>query len=100
MKLSEIKAMRRTVPVQFGPHTVNVTYKMDGFTGSMGTALVDELLVLLDSWDLTDDTGEPIPITAETLRNEVPWPFLKVVEEVVLKDAQPGNLNGTRSRSG
>lgn len=38
--------------------------------GEGGKATVSAFLALVTSWDVTDDSGQPVPITAEVLSKE------------------------------
>jgi hypothetical protein len=77
IKLSDLKKNVRSVPVSYMGETLNVTYRPNAITPTLGQEMDDPRtkmpLVLalsraLVSWDVIDDaTGKPVPITPECL---------------------------------
>jgi hypothetical protein len=94
MKLSALKAMERTISVEFKGTTTEVTYKMGALLLETPSKLFDYLAAVVARWDLEGDDGQPVPLTPEALAG-VPLPFLRAVEDTISRDARPGNRSGT-----
>jgi hypothetical protein len=91
----------REIPVTFGPKAFKITYrpematreKLREYTRQLeeapeGTALdvtMEFICDLVAGWEITKG-GEPIPITPETLANDVPLPVLNAIRAAIYSD--------------
>jgi hypothetical protein len=94
MKLAELRAMRRTLSVPYGEFTVHVTYKLGEITGATETGIVSLLTNVIDTWDITDESGDPIPVTKEAIEGELPWGLVMGMYDAINADSSPGKANG------
>lgn len=84
VSLASIKAQTKALPpLEFEDGaSLNLRYRVHAFTpnaeaalkesetaGSVSESLVQSLLLLLESWDLTDAKGKVLPLTEATLRD-------------------------------
>lgn len=103
VKLSELTAAKRTIPVGFGEHTLTVTYKLAERTGERNDEMQltddirDTIAALVAEWDLVGTNGKPVPLTRKGL-DKVPVPLLRRIFVAIAGDngiAFP--TNGTAS---
>lgn len=85
-----------TVTVEYRGRTTTVTYRPSTYTAEFMNRtdplpLVEMLAELLDSWELVDRAGAPLPIDA-TVMQGLPFGFLSAVHAAVRKDALFGGL--------
>jgi hypothetical protein len=61
-------------------------------------ALIHDLLErVLVSWDVLDEQNQPIPTTAQAMRDHrIPTPFLRDVWRAIVEDTTPGKLRKSR----
>ncbi len=101
MKISELMRDRRTVIIPVGDDDVAITYRPAGLTPETeenltkyandqrgGAALVAFLADCLVEWDITDDSGKPLPINTKTL-SKLPIVFLGQVVSAISEDMRP-----------
>lgn len=93
MKFSDLLNRRFSVVVSWKDVTVTVTYRLEvlGRKRWAGLAAPDSdlatvLAELLESWDITDDAGDPLPVTRETL-DELPVPLMRAMLRAVIEHA-------------
>ncbi len=98
MKISQATAEEKPLAVKFGEATLNVVYRPLTYTvtelekmeagDARAAQVVDSMLRLLVSWDLTDEDENPVPLTEEALR-EVPTHIFTGIMQAVGKDQTP-----------
>lgn len=98
MKISQATAEVKTCEAKFGEATLHFEYRPLTYTVEEmermqeGTpragAIVDSMLKLLVSWDLTDDDEQPIPLDEDALR-KVPSHIFTGIMQAVGKDQTP-----------
>lgn len=102
VSITALKGASRSVPVEFGDVTLSVSYRLGainrelmawieahGEDDASGFHLLEKVL---SSWDLTDEQGQPIPVTAEAmLGHGVPDTFLVAALKAVMRDAGVGD---------
>jgi hypothetical protein len=97
------------VPIQVAYETaegqvvINASYSMRAFAQAEiekqdSQQPIPVLLRVLVDWDVTDDEGNPLPITEETLKL-LPWPVLNDLFHAILEDALE-ERRGKRVRRG
>lgn len=101
IRLSEIRARLRTIPVKWGDESFNVTYRLGERT--MGAGAGDEttrlwLSRVLESWDILDDDGTPVPVTDETVA-DIPIPILNAVMAAIYGDDGVGEAESNSDAS-
>jgi hypothetical protein len=84
-----------------GGITPEIEDKLQEYVGSQrgGAMLVTLLAGCLVEWDLLDDRGKALPVTAETLRR-LPIAFLAQVARAITEDMRPNLMSGERSAAG
>lgn len=110
MRLSDAVSPARPITVPFVGDVLNVEYRPMSYTPEQldkmqadaakakdpkaaVAGMVDQMLKLLVSWDLTQDDGStPIPITAEGLRG-VPLNVYTEVMRAVARDQTSGEVD-------
>ena len=96
-KLSGILRFTRSIDVDYFGHPINVTYRPAAFNRSYFQFLQDNVDVpgslypvferIVESWDLEDDDGKPIPVDAETLDGlELPADLLPHIFKCINED--------------
>lgn len=99
MRLSEIFSTSKTVEVTIGDGKLAVTYRPDAVTPELvdrmnntgsapGEAIATSVVELVESWDLTDNDGQPYPLTVEAVR-KLPVSFLSSVTNAITDDINP-----------
>lgn len=112
MKLSQLVEDRRTVTIPIGSGEITLGYTPAGVTPRMfamadeaqnGTvnigALCTMMAPMLIDWDVTDDDGATLPLTAEGLM-DVPIPVLVKLMEAIAADIAVPNSPSAPSGSG
>lgn len=105
LSISELVRDRRTIYVPYYNQLVEVTYKPQLYTVAMAAAantmpVVEWLVTLVDTWDVTDADGTIWPITTEKLL-ELPLRLLSdigyaIVQDVRLGEAQSSTGGGSQ----
>jgi len=103
---------RRTVTMPIGDESLTITYQPSGITPDTedklreyaadqrgGAMLVALLVDCLVEWDLLDDRGKPLPITADSLR-KLPTIFLAQVAQAITEDMRPNLPSAGTSGAG
>ncbi len=112
MRIGNLVRDRKTVTVQVGDGTVQVTFRPSGITPEIedrlrdmiaeqrvGASFVALLSGILVEWDLQDDEGRPYPMDAESLRR-LPTVFLYAVAQAVSAEMVPNPPSGGSSAAG
>lgn len=103
VKLHNLTEDSREVVVEYGGEECKVTYRPSAFTpnaeeqlraaskgeGGESAVLVSLLSQMLVSWEVLDDSGEPIGTDIDTIKS-LPYVFIGAVFEAVSKDVGPG----------
>lgn len=110
VKLGDLSAKTRTVTVSYEGETVAVDYlpgrvtmavqaRMDAAQSmSAGTAnqeLTSVLTEILAGWDILDEDGERLPVTADLVR-QLPVTFLAALTMAIFEDLRPNAPTGRR----
>lgn len=97
MRISQAVAEASDIEVPFGSEVLRVRYRPLTYTVREMTEIresqdegriVDTMLRLLESWDLTQDDGTPVPIDADALR-DVPTHIFAGILKAVAKEQEP-----------
>lgn len=113
MKLAALAGENRTitvaVPGSSSEETVEITYRPGAMNlevaekvqelaeaGSFSVATVESLRTVLVSWDIQEEDGTPLDVTADSIRR-VPLPFLMQVFSAIHEDARPNPQTGEAS---
>lgn len=115
VKITDLLNATKSVKLTIGPTSIDMGFyvlwqsRLDDAAWDEAGALTGRpyfarvLPALLASWDLVDDRGTPVPITAKAIsatgRNSIPLQFLKRAHDAVLADAMP-ELVGARAAVG
>jgi hypothetical protein len=111
VKLSEAKSDLRPLAVTFDSGAVlNITYRTPEYTPYEMAKIVDTsnpdptriigmVLKVVESWDLTDDAEEAIPLTTDGVGENVGVGILRKIMEAVGKDQLPGEAPATSDAS-
>ena len=96
VRLADLVAGTRTVDATFGDTVIKVTYRMSERTmvaAEVEDADVDHpwLVRVIESWDIEDDEGTPIPVTLESVK-QVPIPILNVIITAIYGDDGVGKV--------
>ena len=98
-RFSDLQNLTPTVTVRFelpgcDPIEFTVTYRLNVLARKRLQGImekddfVDQLLDLIERWDLEDDDGTPVPVTKETLE-ELPMPVLMSIFDAIIEHARP-----------
>jgi hypothetical protein len=116
MKLSQLVENRRTVTIPIGSGEITLGYNPAGVTPRM-FAMIEEvqqeadnarvvtmtmarmLTQMVTDWDVTDDDGEPLPLTAAAMM-DVPIQILSRICEVIFAEIAVPNSPSAPSDSG
>ncbi len=109
IRLQDLVAGKRTIPVEFEAGTLNITYDPAVITadnereelqlrlrGMVINALALSLSRTIVAWDLTDDSGKPIEVKLETL-TALGYDVLNYLMTEINKDFRPNVLTAGRS---
>ena len=104
--LSRLAADRKTVDVAFGEEIISVTYRPRWFTALTESrfreaseqerhakAAIEMFIDFVSEWNVTDDNGDVIPLTAEGL-SPVPTVILTDIFAKVMDDLRPNRTSG------
>lgn len=110
--LAEIAVNRRELSIPIGDGVLNIVYNLAGLTPQVeaqfrrmaqeqqnGEALVSFLAPLLLEWDLLDEAGQPLPVTADVLQT-LPLMFLARLVEAIGADIAPNPTSVATSDGG
>jgi hypothetical protein len=64
------------------------------------TVLTETLGKLICSWDVTDDSGETIPVTVDAIRELIPTVYQRSLYDRIAEAARPGKAIGGNSAAG
>lgn len=115
MRISDAVSPARPIVVPFVGATLNVEYRPMSYTPEQldkmqaeaakakdpkaaVAGMVDQMVQLIVSWDLTDNADQPIPVTTEALRG-VPLNVFTEVMRAVGRDQTSGEA-GSSSAAG
>lgn len=103
MRLSDLLNKTAAVPVTCGDVTLTLQVQVGRFTvdflgrlrdaGGEGWAVLAEVIV---GSDLTDDSGAPLPITAQLLR-DLPVQWLNAMAEAITESITPNSPSSSPS---
>lgn len=98
-KLSVILAATATLTVPIGGEVLTLDYRPNVYTVAWlqqaeQLSIAEALHQLVDRWDLTDDAGEPYPLTVEAL-TALPVPLLREVWGGIRGDLLPNLPSAT-----
>jgi hypothetical protein len=112
IRLSQITANRRPLTIPFGDDTLNLTYKPAAVNavqeareleereqGKHLLAQANSLAEIIASWDLQDDKGEDLPVSAHVIA-PLGLDFTSKVTKAILDDLLPTRQTATDSRNG
>lgn len=109
MRLSDATSAAKPLEVKFdGGAVLNITYRVPEYTPNQAAKLVDDAskdprrmadmaVRVIESWDLTRDDGEPIPLTVDAVADEVTIGILSKIMRAVNEDQMPGEAGATSS---
>lgn len=104
MRLSQAVSPAEQITVPFVGAELHVKYRPMSYTpaeldkmqaeaaqtkGKVGDRLVDSMIRMIESWDLTDEDEVPIPIERDALR-EVPSNVYMAIMKVINQEQQAG----------
>lgn len=100
ISIAQLQKATRRIEVEYDGQTVGVTYCPGTLTpayiaGLEGRRLEEQVVELVTAWEITDDTGKDLPVSAE-LAAGLPLPFLAAITEAINGDLRP---NGRRAGS-
>jgi hypothetical protein len=103
IRLSEIIADEKKVTVTLGQHSIVIGYRPNAITMPMlvsiermqagrdteeaMTAMAELLCTFIGSWDITDESDTPIPVTVEAVQR-LPWRLILLLMQAVKEDIQ------------
>lgn len=112
IRISALTADRGTVTVPFVDDTLKITYKpsainveqeerelADRAEGRHLLAMAKSLAELVESWDLLDDEGKPVPVSVEVL-SPLGLTVLQKITRAILDDVLPNRTPPAVSRNG
>lgn len=112
IRVSALTADRRTIKVDFGDDTLNLTYKPSAVNavqeareleerekGQVLLAQARSLAEIITSWDVQDDDGKPLPVSADVMA-PLGLDFTAKVTRAILDDLLPNRQTATVSRNG
>ncbi len=87
IKLSDLRSKTRQVQVDYLGDTVTVEYLVNALTMEFldrDPNAVEQVKEIVSSWDVLDDTGNPIP--PGEIADQLPLAFLSAVLEAIVAD--------------
>jgi hypothetical protein len=112
IRLSAVIADRRPLKVAFGDDTLSLTYKPSSVNAVQEARELDErekgqhlmaqarsLAEIIASWDLQDDDGKPLPVSADVIA-PLGLDFTSKVTRAILDDLLPNRTTASDSRNG
>lgn len=112
ISLSALTADRRTVKVPFGDDTLTLTYKPSAVNAKQEARELEErekgqhllaqaksLAEIVESWDVTDDKGKPLPVSEEVLAG-LGLDVTSKLTRAILDDLLPNRTQPAVSRNG
>jgi len=106
--LTRVDPVRIVVP--FGDEQVTVDFDRNGFTENwirrreVGLKAGDvsstsrAFAEILIGWDIAEDDGTPVAVTADTLA-QLPFPFMRALDEAISEAALPSSEEGNGSKN-
>lgn len=96
---ADLLANRRTVQVEWLANTITVTYQPAAYTIGLAervfsTPYVELIPALVVEWDLTDDDGVMVPVTAENVER-LPTRLSKEIVLEIVKDNNQGEVGSS-----
>lgn len=91
IRLKDLFAKTKTIPVALEAESAGVTYRVYAATPALaeklasGEHLEEVIVALVERWDVLDDAGAPVPVTLEAV-HALPLPWLGAVQRAVLED--------------
>jgi hypothetical protein len=112
VRISDLLADERTVPMEVGAETVRVTYRPSAYTPQLeedlralneskrtGAGLAHLLATTLVGWEVVDDTGAPYPTTEAALMalpTRFLWQVLAAINaDLSVPEGDPKDSGGT-----
>lgn len=112
IRLSALTADRRPLRVAFGDDALNLTYKPSAVNAVQEARELEErekglhlaaqarsLAEIIASWDLQDDDGQPVPVSAAVV-GALGLDFTSKVTRAILADLLPNQKTGDDSPNG
>lgn len=112
ISLAALTADRRTVKVPFGDDTLSLTYRPSAVNAKQEARELEErekgqhlmaqarsLAEIVESWDVTDDKGTPLPVSAEVLAG-LGLDVTSKLTRAILDDLLPNRTQPTVTRNG
>jgi hypothetical protein len=105
MQIADALGEETSLAVSFPKGQLNIVYRPMTYTVAEleqlqrsdkdPVQIVNSMLDLLVSWDLTDGDGAPVPIDYESLRQKVPTAIFLRILRAVNEDQGPGESSGS-----
>ena len=108
MRVNEAAAAAKPLDVVFdGGAVLHITYRPADYTPNEAAELTEDAVKkdprrmsgmavrMVESWDLTDNDDNPIPITADAISANVHLTILAKVMTAIQKDQMPGEAPAT-----
>ncbi len=96
VSIGQLQEAGRTIPVAYGDVSVSVTYRLKAIGKATSDWLEEHkneddsqyglIALLVKSWDLVDNEGQPLPVSVETAK-QIPELMLVNIVKGVLSDA-------------
>lgn len=112
IRVSALTADRRTLKVAFGDDALSITYKPSAVNAVQEARELEErekgqhlmaqarsLAEIVTSWDLQDDDGKPLPVTADVIA-PIGLDFTAKLTRAILDDLLPNRQTAADSRNG
>lgn len=112
VRLSALTADRRTIKVPFGEDTLTLTYKPSAINAVQEARELEDrekglhlmaqarsLAEIIVSWDLQDDDGAAVPVSAEVL-SQLGLDVTSALTRAILDDLLPNRTTAPASRNG
>lgn len=114
IRLSDLRANKRTVAVEYDGETLNVEYRPQAvnpeyqdWLKNLGqreaktseAELWEKILAVVSGWDLLDDDGQPLPVSREFIAM-LPTDLLMAITWAIQEDAGPNRRSAGSSGAG
>lgn len=107
VRLSKIKGETRTIRLDFGDAgDLNIVFRPGGITpareeelqvedteGRGVRAVIGLLCEIVESWDLLDDTGEPLPLDVDVVMRTIPGDLIGQIFDGMKVATTPGEAS-------